>query len=70
MSEEEKKKEEEKKQKEQEKKEEEQRKALAEPRKPVVAERAIFQAFAHFDQNLCGFVTRIFWGFVILCVIL
>nr|CDQ02382.1 BMA-LST-3, isoform f [Brugia malayi] len=42
--------------KENEKKEEEQRKFLAEARKPIVIDRTVFQAFAHFDQNLCGYI--------------
>ncbi|VDO30256.1 unnamed protein product [Onchocerca flexuosa] len=47
---------EEEKKKEDEKREEEQRKFLAEARKPIIIDRAVFQAFAHFDQNLCGYI--------------
>ncbi|VDN01647.1 unnamed protein product [Thelazia callipaeda] len=47
---------EEEKKKEDEKREEEQKKVLTEARKPIVIDRAVFQAFAHFDQNLCGYV--------------
>lgn len=41
--------------KEKERQEEERRNAIAEPRKPIVVNRSVFQAFAHFDQNLCGY---------------
>ncbi|VDK62312.1 unnamed protein product [Onchocerca ochengi] len=47
---------EEEKKKEDEKKEEEQRKFLSEARKPIIIDRAVFQAFAYFDQNLCGYI--------------
>uniref|UniRef100_A0A915PP47 SAP domain-containing protein n=1 Tax=Setaria digitata TaxID=48799 RepID=A0A915PP47_9BILA len=47
---------EEEKKKEDEKREEEQKKYLAEARKPIIVDRAVFQAFAHFDQNLCGYI--------------
>ncbi|EFO26987.2 hypothetical protein LOAG_01502 [Loa loa] len=47
---------EEEKRKEDEKREEEQRKFLAEARKPIIIDRTVFQAFAHFDQNLCGYI--------------
>lgn len=40
-------------------KREEEQKKLAEARKPVVIDRTVFQAFAHFDQNLCGYFSRI-----------
>lgn len=50
---------EEEKKKEDEKKEEEQRKFLSEARKPIIIDRAVFQAFAYFDQNLCGYVLGI-----------
>lgn len=43
------------KKKEEEKKEEDRRKLLAEPRKAVVVDRTVFQAFAHFDQNQSGY---------------
>lgn len=47
---------EEEKKKEEEKREEERKKALSEPRKPIVVDRVAFEAFAHFDQNLCGYL--------------
>uniref|UniRef100_A0A158Q740 SAP domain-containing protein n=1 Tax=Elaeophora elaphi TaxID=1147741 RepID=A0A158Q740_9BILA len=47
---------EEEKKKEDEKREEEQKKFLAEARKPIIIDRIVFQAFAHFDQNLCGYI--------------
>ncbi|KAM3721102.1 Cell division cycle and apoptosis regulator protein [Dirofilaria immitis] len=47
---------EEEKKKEDEKREEEQRKFLAEARKPIIIDRIVFQAFAYFDQNLCGYI--------------
>lgn len=49
---------EEEKKKEDEKREEEQKKFLAEARKPIIIDRTVFQAFAHFDQNLCGYVLQ------------
>uniref|UniRef100_A0A183DDJ6 LAIKA domain-containing protein n=1 Tax=Gongylonema pulchrum TaxID=637853 RepID=A0A183DDJ6_9BILA len=42
------------KKKEEEKRDEERKKALAEPRKSIVVDRVVYQAFAHFDQNQCG----------------
>ncbi|VDK73790.1 unnamed protein product [Litomosoides sigmodontis] len=47
---------EEEKKKEDEKREQEQKKLLSETRKPIIIDRAVFQAFAHFDQNLCGYI--------------
>ncbi|CAG9529877.1 unnamed protein product [Cercopithifilaria johnstoni] len=47
---------EEEKKKEDEKREQEQRKFLTETRKPIIIDRTVFQAFAHFDQNLCGYI--------------
>ena len=51
---------EEEKKKDEEKQEEERKKIIAEPRKAVVVDRVAFQAFAHFDTNLCGFAVFLF----------
>ncbi|VDM46214.1 unnamed protein product [Toxocara canis] len=47
---------EEEKKKDAEKREEERKKAIAEPRKAIVVDRAAFNAFCYFDQNLCGYL--------------